>query len=66
MTGLNTTTGSVLVNDVNAECNYEVRTPKNVLSFTRLLQPQNLTINSDFMTKNVKQYDLIYYYFDLI
>ena len=34
--GLNIITGSVIVNDVNAECNYEVSKPKNDHSFSHL------------------------------
>lgn len=36
MIGLNAFSGSVIVNDVNAECNYEVRTSKNILNFPHL------------------------------
>ena len=58
MIGLNTFSGSVIINDVNAECNYEVRTSENVpffspLSlcfFSKFLSLAFVVILSDFMS----------------
>lgn len=46
MIGLNAFSGSVIVNDVNAECNYEVRTSKNILIFL----PGSLCFFSTFLS----------------